>query len=307
MSTDPRPSTLRAVRRTSLTHLVESKLLPALGERKLPFREYRRSRRAGSLLQAAVAPSPWTQQHRHGLVGTAFDYLAGAAWAKQWLTGATTRAWLGCQHVIPGSAALFPILDELLTLGPTRRRRDGTLRRHRDFYRGLVLLASLDAIYRHRGTPPPAWVMADAPTKMPELRRALREHYPTEVVTELRALLDCAKRDLPRPVTKAVYNPEFGLRIEDVFVDADGDLLIDDLLIELKVSVKPELELDAVVQLLGYAALDAARGNDRIKRIGVYNPRWRFLWTEDCETVVRLLGWTSFAEFRVWFASALKV
>lgn len=138
-----------------------------------------------------------------------------------------------------------------------------------------------------------------------ELRRELRLHYPVEFVTELRTLLEYARQDLP-PAGAAIYNPDVGGMVGDIRVKANGDLLLDDILLELKVSKLDEPRFEDVIQLLGYAALDGVRGNERIKRSGIYNPRWRILWIEPVETIAQILGWASFPGFCAWFDEAVS-
>src|SRR5262249_35687514 len=90
-------------------------------------------------------------------------------------------------------------------------------------------------------------------------------------------------------------------------LDADADLILDDLLLELKVSVHPKPHLKVVLQLLGYAVLAAHRGVGPITRIGCYNPRFGLLWAERIDFVLRWLGWGCFEEFRAAFDQAVGV
>ncbi|WP_434047605.1 MULTISPECIES: hypothetical protein [Sorangium] len=196
----------------------------------------------------------------------------------------------------PATWWAFPRLDALLAEGPLRQKSDGTTRRHRDFYRGLAFLAELEAVYRG-GAPPPYWATQCEHLDLRGLRQDLRLHYPVELVTELHDLLVVARRNLPR-YKDLIYNPVFGGKFGGVQVGADGDLLLDDLLLELKTKNDSVPELRSILQLLGYAALDAMRGNNRVRRVGIYNSRWGLLWTEELETVSRILGWSSSAEFR---------
>ncbi|MBI3597253.1 MAG: hypothetical protein HY203_08895 [Nitrospirae bacterium] len=131
----------------------------------------------------------------------------------------------------------------------------------------------------------------------------LREHYPNEFVDELQQLLKATTEDLPkaRPV---VYNPIFGSIVGGVSIGADGDLLIRDLLLELKLSTKG-FGSNHLWQLLGYAALDANLGNRRIRRVGLYNSRYRALWIKPVDDLTRELGGTSFKQLYHWFNSTI--
>lgn len=247
---------------TTLTSLVDHYLLPAWRRQTLPFERYWRKWRRDQHLRLAVPRCSWTRG-REGIVGTAFDYMVGNIWAGRSLSRVLER--VGNARPVP--RWVIPHLSSIIAVGPTHRDPEGTLRRHRDYFRCLGVLAGLDATYRSRSAPPPEWLILAKPTDLTGFRRLLRENYPVEFVNEMRALLDRARLNLPR-ASSVIYNPDLSGDYGGIDLNADADLILDDLLLELKVSVHPKPHLKTVLQLLGYVVLAAHRGTANIKRIG---------------------------------------
>jgi hypothetical protein len=247
-----------------------------------------------------VPASSWTLQSRQfGVVGTAYDYAAGTLWAGKDLREAFAR--------VRAATVRYPFLSRVV--GALRDVLNESIEGVRnglrnpecdDFFRGLGLLAQLDAIFRGHAEPP-SWTarLSRKRLRALELRRHLRSNYPDEFVSELRGLLEATHRHLPSG-TEIVYDPSFGRPPGLEHLRADGDLIIDDLLIELKVSVRP-FAGDQVWQLLGYAALDRLHGRERIARIGLYNPRLRYVWSERLDHVATMVGIGTFDAFCAWF------
>ncbi len=272
------------------------------------------------------APSAWVKKNnRYSLVGTSFDYLVGLLWAN---TNANDPSPFEkpFQRVIErmdsemafrngkfqfmcrfgGTETAFDLLESLRNLILSELpsvRNQKTGKRQHDFFRGLGLLADLDAMARSSNVPVPKWISSFKVRGKNDLREALRKHYPEEFVDELHRLIRAAQEDLPSGSVE--YNPTFGARAGKIAIPADGDLLIDDLLLELKVSIKP-FQPHHLWQLLGYAALDANRGNQRICRVGLYNPRYRALWRQPIDRLVGEIGGTDFEQFRRWFNTAIE-
>lgn len=248
-----------------------------------------------------LPPSAWTERHQFGPLGTAFDYAVGSLWAGSSLDPVFARVhpavapWNDPLQVVAGS--LETLLSEEL---PNVRSGRETAQQD-DFFRGLGLLAHLDAMSRSLAVTPPAWALeaSDDVATSRGLRRALRAHYPAEMVAELRALLSAACEDLPRDASIR-YNPAFGCPPGLEHLGADGDLLVGETLWDLKASIQ-NFTRDHVWQLLGYAALDRLHGQRRIATLGLYNPRFRYAWTIGAATLVQRLGGGSLERFCEWF------
>jgi len=276
-----------------------------------------------------IAPSPWVKRHnRYACVGTAFDYLVGLLWANKSDTSTFEKLFqrvierMESKCVIHVSVRagtikrISPLGDPETTFSLRQSLRDLILselpsvrnqktgKRPRDFFRGLGLLADLDAMARSAAVPVPTWISSSKFRGANDLREALRKHYPDQFVDELQLLIRAAHEDLPSGLVE--YNPIFGARAGRIAVGADGDLIIDDLLLELKVSIKP-FQPHHLWQLLGYAALDANRGNQRIRRAGLYNPRYRGTpWSQPIDRLVGEMGGTDFERFRRWFNADIE-
>jgi hypothetical protein len=171
-------------------------------------------------------------------MGAAFDYLIGSAWAGRSLASVFARVHMVAlltEPLQPVTRTLERLLNEELP-----NVRAGLMgERQEEFFRGLGLLAQLDAMSRAH-VEPPGWVL-DAGEKLAaisRLRRALRKHYPSDMASELRTLFEATRADLPREGSFH-YNPVFGCPPGLKHVGADGDLLVGDTLWDLKVSKLP--------------------------------------------------------------------
>ncbi len=86
--------------------------------------------------------------------------------------------------------------------------------------------------------------------------------------------------------------------------EADGDLLIDDLLIDVKTTKELSLEREAFNQLIGYYSLykidgiDGAPPQHEVKRLGIYFSRYAYLHVIRVEDVIDA---QRFPQFLEWF------
>ncbi len=118
-------------------------------------------------------------------------------------------------------------------------------------------------------------------------------------------------KNLYRTITKTkflatkriILNPSFGAG-SDLVDGADADFIIDDTLIEIKVTKHLKLERSYLNQLIGYYTLgligdvNGKNAKREIKYIGVYYPRYDVLWRVPIST----LGKSKvFDDFKRWF------
>lgn len=245
-----------------------------------------------------VSPGKWVQQGRYGIAGTAFDYAIGSIWARRSLDPVLERVRKVVSRNSSRLGNLYSFLETLLRGELPRVRRSLKGDSSLDFFRGLGFLAGLDALSR-APVPPPDWVFSVRRVKSQgHFLDLLRRHYPSDFAQEIQALLVVATQDLPRG-KRVVYNPIFGGIRGVLPIGSDGDLIIDDLLLELKVS-KDLMHCEHLWQLLSYSAFETIRGKIRIRRIGYYNPRYRALWTGELNDAVVQLGGSSFPAFVTW-------
>src|SRR5690606_18122298 len=105
----------------------------------------------------------------------------------------------------------------------------------------------------------------------------------TYAVSELKELFKIVPWESFHAVRRYVANPFFG-EGSSLVGGADGDFVIDDLLVDIKCTRKPGLDRVALNQILGYTFLSLLGGvNGRkrpeIRRIGVYFARYGYLFT----------------------------
>lgn len=122
---------------------------------------------------------------------------------------------------------------------------------------------------------------------------------------ELARLIEVTNWSLLRPKRRCLLNPTFGNG--DCPVSADADLLIDDMLIEIKTVSKLQVTPEHWCQLIGYAALNEhfPIGNGKrvpIRRVGIYFSRHAHLVSWSLNELVDKKRFTSFATWLLKFA-----
>ena len=247
-----------------------------------------------------VPRSTWTKRlGRSGVVGNAYDYAVGSLWARDDLRSVFQRVRVATMR-LPRVRAVFATLELMLRKEIDAVARGAVAAPPPDYFRGLVLLAELDAMSR-APVDAPRWISGVEANRITEVtvRRLLEENYPDDVAAELSSLIHVTVADL-RANGRLTYNPVFGGAPGFEHIGADGDVIVGGALFELKASIRP-YECDHLWQLLGYACLDRLHGRDRIRRVGLFNPRRRHLWTEDVDVFVNRLGGRSLDSFCQWF------
>ena len=130
-----------------------------------------------------------------------------------------------------------------------------------------LFLARLDSVYRAGPT------MKEHITFLPEDQLN---------ITDLKQLESICDFNFFKPKKKLILNPTFGTGSRLVG-GADADLIIDDTLIDIKVTKELKLTRPHFNQILGYYLLYLIGGVDRhkdieIKNIGIYFARHNVLW-----------------------------
>jgi hypothetical protein len=135
-----------------------------------------------------------------------------------------------------------------------------------------------------------------------ELAERFGETPRKDEVTELERLMEIT-HPLQAKHT-CLLNPDFGRGSERVG-GADADLLLDDLLVDVKTSALLDVRVEDWRQLIGYAALNEhfpiGGGRERvpIRRIGVYFARYGYLASWPLRHVVDPI---KFSKFALWLA-----
>ncbi len=122
-------------------------------------------------------------------------------------------------------------------------------------------------------------------------------------IEDLRNLMVLVEPNKFKSSGVVVLNPTFGLA-SNLVGGADADLLIDDLLIDVKTTKELSLEREAFNQLIGYYTLykidgiDGAPSEHEVKHLGIYFSRYAYLYVIPVEDVIDS---QRFPQFLEWF------
>lgn len=121
-------------------------------------------------------------------------------------------------------------------------------------------------------------------------------------VQDLRNLVSLLKPDLFKSSEKTILNPTWTEAAQLVRA-ADGDLILDDLLVDFKTVKELKLELRGFHQLMGYYTLSVIQRKQEedaieLKRLGIYFSRFGVLYQFNVEDVV---NFETFPKFLDWF------
>jgi hypothetical protein len=239
-----------------------------------------------------LAP-PLTKNYR--LVGTAFDYLL-RFYIEQQNLQAISHAWAAEASVkILKRKGLIRLYEQAyLILVQAKEEYARYLETHQvtdDLLKSSLLLAKLDVVYRAG--------------KIPENLEQIDE----KDIEDLRNLLAIVEPSTFKSSGVVILNPEFGLA-SALVRGADADLLIDDLLIDIKTVKEASLSQEYFNQLIGYYALskieriDGTPPQHAIKRLGIYFSRYAHLYIMPIEEVIDA---QRFPDFLKWFRNRARV
>ena len=134
---------------------------------------------------------------------------------------------------------------------------------------------------------------------------------------DIQKLLSIIPSEVFKANERCIINPTFALidsdstLIHDLFgtVGSFGDLIIDDMIIEVKVTKEFKLERKYFNQLLGYYMLyriynfDKVPANAEIKKLGIYFARHGYLHVMDINEVINE---NTFPYFMAWFVDRIE-
>ncbi|MEP0784782.1 hypothetical protein NDI33_13725 [Trichocoleus sp. DQ-A1] len=221
------------------------------------------------------------------LIGTAFDYLLRfqlkqlnpQAWSGNWVAERAIELMVrgkGEDVYQKGNQIISKIKKPYLEFLETGEITDKLIE-------SALSLSKLDFFYRTR--------------KFDKTQTDSRH------VQDLRGLIEQFNPDIFPSDGKISLNPEFGLG-SVIVGGADADLVIGDLLIDVKTISTLELKRDDFNQLIGYYTLskiDQIDGTDpqqEIKRIGIYFSRYAYLHVIEVDQVIDPAKFPAFLE---WF------
>ena len=128
------------------------------------------------------------------------------------------------------------------------------------------------------------------------------ESIDNEDIADLRNLINIVEPNVFRTQGRVLLNPDFGpgsLLVKG----ADADLILDDLLIDIKTINKFTFERKAFDQLLGYYVLSLIERRfepeiKEIRRLGIYFSRHAYLYEFPVDQVINP---QTFPQFLIWF------
>jgi len=249
------------------------------------------------------------------LVGIAFHYLMGfyleylnpkAIAPKRWIaedilsalnelevikSGGKLKSWRGIKEP---DLQLYPELSKARNIISEAKENHSIFLQNGEITDNLVrsalLLAPLDEYYR-RGVVDKNIGLVDV-----------------KIVEDLRKMISLVDANIFKANEICILSPTFG-EASLLIGGADADLIIDDMLIEIKTSKKLELQRDYFNQLIGYYALYKIGGiNDmpkkhEIKRFGIYFSRYGYLHVININDII---GNKTFPGFLQWFKEKAK-
>jgi hypothetical protein len=223
--------------------------------------------------------------NRYTLVGTAFDYLL-RFYAKRLNPDAIERQWVAEHCLTRPSPLLVGAIDFDLDTGTVVSYTETKLtKRAKRIFKSALCLAQLD----------PIWRAGFIDKNMGNVK--------DEDIEDLRKLLSIVEPKLFKAKHLCLLNPTFG-EASRLVGGADADLLIDDLLIDIKTTKKLDFKTTFFHQLMGYVVLhEIARVGDLkpkppVTKAGIYFARHAHLHVFQLDAVIDR---DSFPEFVRWF------
>ena len=220
-------------------------------------------------IKAPLLAPPLTESY--GLAGTAFDYLL-RFYIQKLNRCAKANGWIADEGVavlcLDCSSSDARKANQIVSEARDRLQdflRCSAVRPPRPLIAAAVKLARFDVIYRIG--------LVD--------RQSLFAPIPKRLVDDLEAMIAILKPRNFRAQRRCILNPTFGSASELVG-GADGDLIIDDTLIDAKTSKHLTFEREIFNQVIGYFALSCIGGVDgcssaAIKHVAVYYARYGIL------------------------------
>jgi len=233
------------------------------------------------------------------LVGTAFDYLL-RFYIQRLNPKSITGDWIAeqaalCDIEFDDCSISLPQIVMEAKKSHLAYLRCGTI--EEKLLRQTICLAQLDAICR-RGL-----LFGSENSYFKSIGKVdLKD------IQDLRRLMALVRPETFKSKKVSILNPAFG-RASELVGGADCDLVIDDLLVEIKTSKYFQVERSHFDQLIGYyflskiGGIDGAPKGHEVKRLGIYFSRHGYLWTFQVGDVIKM---EQLARFTTWFRSVAE-
>ena len=256
-------------------------------------------------IKKEILAQPLTKK-KDGRVGTAFDYLL-RFYLKYLNPQAITHGWVaessleGLKKIVEmninkltkDQRIVLPLLKDWYTKG----KEELTLAKERytqfletgqvtdNLIKSTLYLSKLDSIYRA------GYIKANF------------EYVDKNSIKDLKNLISIVKPELFKAKKVCILNPIFKRSTVELIVIGDADLVIDDMVIDIKTTIKLQNRRDYYHQLIGYYILYKIKGivgmpeTHKIKKLGLYFSRHSILRVYDTDYFEN----KEFSNFIDWF------
>ncbi len=249
--------------------------------------------------------------NRYSLVGTAFDYLM-RFYLKRLNPDALTAPWVAEQVL---ADPYSPLLQDVIIDGGT-----GQVLSYREtaftHTAHSIIDQAKDEYSQYLSAGRITGQLIESTLRLAQLDPILRAgivgedlgEVHREDVDDLRALISIVEPQSFKAVRLCLLNPTFG-ETSHLVGGADADLVIDDMIVDIKTTKNPRFQRDYFDQLIGYYILHEIGGvgglepRPEISRIAVYFSRQAFLGTLDLRDII---SQETFPAFVHWFIERAK-
>ena len=295
----------------------ESKLIKALGDQLVENIKNCKINVSKFLSKKDILGPPLTTNS--SLVGIAFDYLL-RFYLKYLNPQAITRRWVAetsleelkkivemkKSNLTEDERLVLPLWEDWYTIGTVEiklaeERYTHFLETGRvtdDLIKSAIYLSKLEVIFRG------GYIVDDI------------EFIDDEDIEDLRKLISLVDSDLFKTNKVCILNPTFG-EGSKLVGGADADLVVDDMLIDIKTVKKLTFSRQYLDQLIGYyilykiGGIDGMSNQNEIKKLGVYFSRYRYLYWYDINDIFdnnRIPGFVEWFKTRaIEYGSSLLV
>lgn len=243
---------------------------------------------------------------RYSLVGTAFDYLL-RFYLKRSYPHAIERSW-------EAEEALFSPRSPILK-GGVLDAETGKLVEYQDTAESKKVRQLVEeARYQYRNYLSSGILSEELLRSvlwLAQIDPIMRAGYidpnlgsvHSEDVQDLKSLISIVKPETFKAKAIVLLNPTFG-KASRLMRGADADVLTDDLLLDVKTTLKLDLQANVFNQLLGYYvlsqidAIGEIQPRIQISRLGIYYSRYGYLFAFNIEDVTDISTISSFID---WF------
>lgn len=234
------------------------------------------------------------QTKKYGLVGTAFDYILRFYLEKLNDTQDSPKIWVAEKTLerIKFNEEKYKIGIELVdNVKELRKEFLATGNISKELIKHTLQMSYLDPVFRAGQGIDYIGVSADE-----------------EDIEDIKNLLSLIEDDTFKASNVCISNPTFG-KASRLVGGADADIIIDNMLIDIKTTKNLEFTLNYFCQIIGYLLLQRIGGIDgekqkiEINKLGIYYSRFGYLFTIDVKTIIDS---SSLQEMTAWFETRLK-